>query len=289
MSDFKKAKIPPVIILGMHRSGTTMITKFLDDFGLFVGDQLDDNHESLFFFKLNHWMFKVGISKVDYPQNMLLMNPNCKQELINAVDHHLGHSTRKLYLGSKRYSDIRDLDIPWGWKEPRNTFTLEMYKKLFPAAKIIHIYRNPIDSAMSYMKRDIGRRNHFELTWRKKMKRKFFVAHKYHQNFRLRTIADGYELWKEYVSKALTWEEEFEGRIKVYKYEDFLDEPVAPVKDMAAFSGLSVTDDQVKKAVSEVDAGRKYAFLKDPEAVKFYESIRNDDLMVRLGYDNITA
>jgi len=289
MSDFKKAKTAPVIILGMHRSGTTMITKFLEEFGLFVGDQLDDNHESLFFFKLNHWMFKVGISKVDYPQNMLLMNPNCKKELINAVDHHLSHSKKKLYLGSKKHADIRDLDIPWGWKEPRNTFTLEMYKELFPNAKIIHIYRNPIDSALSYLKRDIGRRNHFELTWKKKLKRKFFVAHKYHQNFRLRSIADGYELWKEYVTKALAWEEEFEGRIKVYKYEDLLDGPIAPMTEMAGFCGLSVSEDQVRKTTGDVDAGRKYAFLKDPEAVKFYESIRREELMVRLGYDNITG
>ncbi|MEZ5023867.1 MAG: sulfotransferase [Chitinophagales bacterium] len=57
-------------------------------------------------------------------------------------------------MGPHRFKDIRDLDIPWGWKEPRNSFTLEFYKELFPDAKIIHIYRNPIDSANSYLKRD---------------------------------------------------------------------------------------------------------------------------------------
>ena len=62
MSSFKTSNRPPVIILGMHRSGTSMITGFLQKLGLFVGEELDDNNESLFFFKLNHWMFKVGIS-----------------------------------------------------------------------------------------------------------------------------------------------------------------------------------------------------------------------------------
>ena len=67
---FKKSKIEPIIIIGMHRSGTTMITEFLDQLGLFVGAKLDPNHESLFFFDLNKWIFDVGIAKVDYPQNL---------------------------------------------------------------------------------------------------------------------------------------------------------------------------------------------------------------------------
>jgi hypothetical protein len=39
----------PVIILGMHRSGTTMVTKLLEEVGLFVGDRLDENHEAVLF------------------------------------------------------------------------------------------------------------------------------------------------------------------------------------------------------------------------------------------------
>lgn len=38
----------PVIILGMHRSGTTMITKILENLGLFVGVEKEINHEALF-------------------------------------------------------------------------------------------------------------------------------------------------------------------------------------------------------------------------------------------------
>ncbi|MBK8351014.1 MAG: hypothetical protein IPL21_04765 [Saprospirales bacterium] len=42
----------PIIILGMHRSGTTMITKMLENLGLFVGAEKEINHESLFSGKL---------------------------------------------------------------------------------------------------------------------------------------------------------------------------------------------------------------------------------------------
>lgn len=41
--------VPPIIIVGMHRSGTTMITKMLENLGLFVGDQKEINNEALFF------------------------------------------------------------------------------------------------------------------------------------------------------------------------------------------------------------------------------------------------
>lgn len=287
MSEFRQARRPPVILLGMHRSGTSMITKFLEELGLYIGAELDDNHESLFFFKLNHWMFRVGTSKTDYPLNMLSMSGPCKAELARAVDYHLGHSMKKLYLGSRRESDIRDLDIPWGWKEPRNTFTLDIYRRLFPEARIIHIYRNPLDASVSYIKRDIERRNHFALTWKKRLKRRFLIAHKYHQNFRLQTLQDGFDLWKEYVGAALAWNDSFGDHIRVYRYEDFLDAPFAPMKDMAAFCGLEVSDDRIRDVVRGVDASRKYAFLDDEEAVAFYETVRRDELMVRLGYGDI--
>jgi hypothetical protein len=271
----------------MHRSGTTMITEMLERLGLFVGHEKDDNCESLFFFKLNHWMFKVGISKVDYPQNMLLMNPNCKEELANAVDFHLAHGKKRSYLGNKKLRDIRDLDQPWGWKEPRNTFTLEIYKELFPDARVIHIYRNPLDAAASYLKRDIGRRNQFELTWKKKLKRRFLIADKYHQNFRLKDLDDGFDLWKEYVAQAFSWEETFGDRMKTYKYEDFLDAPAAPLKEMAQFCGLSAPEETIRELVKDVDASRKYAFFSDPASVEFYERIRQDSWMKRLGYDDL--
>ncbi|MCB0502264.1 MAG: sulfotransferase [Bacteroidetes bacterium] len=284
---FKKSKIEPIIIIGMHRSGTTMITEFLDQLGLFVGAKLDPNHESLFFFDLNKWIFDVGIAKVDYPQNLELMNPNCKEEVIKVIDYHLSSSRRKKYLGPHKVNDIRDLDIPWGWKEPRNSFTLEFYKVLFPNAKIIHIYRNPIDSTNSYLKRDRKRRNEFELTWKKKLKRKFLIADKYHQNFRLNTLQDGYDLWKEYVSKAFSWEAEYGDRMLTLKYENFLDNPADRIKMLADFCGLKTTEAKIKELVKDVDSSRKYAFTNDEKSVDFYHRIQQEEWMTRLGYDDI--
>ena len=162
--------IQPVIILGMHRSGTTMITEMLEQLGLFVGDQKDDNCESLFFYKINKWAFRIGISKIDMPDNMKLMSPSCKNEIITSFDYFLGSWRRWVYLGKKyffKYNSIKDIDFAWGWKEPLNTFTIDLWKEIFPEAKIIHIYRNPLDSAASFIKRDAVKRNAFKLSWKK--------------------------------------------------------------------------------------------------------------------------
>ena len=40
---------PPIVIIGMHRSGTSIVTRMLEQLGLFVGKKKDMNHEALFF------------------------------------------------------------------------------------------------------------------------------------------------------------------------------------------------------------------------------------------------
>ena len=40
--------LQPVIIMGMHRSGTTMLASLLEQLGLFIGTKKQENDESLF-------------------------------------------------------------------------------------------------------------------------------------------------------------------------------------------------------------------------------------------------
>jgi len=42
----------------------------------------------------------------------------------------------------------------WGWKDPRNTFTLPMWLDLFPKAKVIHLIRDREEVAQSLKKRN---------------------------------------------------------------------------------------------------------------------------------------
>jgi LPS sulfotransferase NodH len=50
-------KNDPVIVIGMHRSGTTMLAKVLNKLGIFMGENIEHNSESIPFLKLNEQIF----------------------------------------------------------------------------------------------------------------------------------------------------------------------------------------------------------------------------------------
>jgi hypothetical protein len=284
---FRPSVRQPIIILGMHRSGTTMVTQMLKDLGLFVGDDLDINCESKYFYKINYWVFRIGVSKPDYPDNMQYMVPACKEVVLEGLDYYMQANKRKAFLGNKKLQDIRDLDIPWGWKEPKNTFTIDLWKQLFPGAKIIHIYRNPLDSVNSYIKRDAIQRNKFSLTFKKKLKRFFMIADKYHQNFRMVDHVSAFPVWKSYVEKAMSLHETYPDDIITVKYEDFLEKPFTNLKQILDFIQLPYSELKLEEATKQVKPERGYAFLQDADSVEFYKSIQHLPIMKQLGYDNL--
>ena len=51
----------PIIITGMHRSGTTLIVKLLENNGVYFGSYKDSNKESIFFqlLILSHHNFRA--------------------------------------------------------------------------------------------------------------------------------------------------------------------------------------------------------------------------------------
>src|SRR3954454_23215857 len=54
---------PPVILLGMHRSGTSLIARVLDELGLFQGAELQEDHESVYFLDMNDLLMRrIGAS-----------------------------------------------------------------------------------------------------------------------------------------------------------------------------------------------------------------------------------
>ena len=58
----------PIIILGMHRSGTTMIVKMLQEMGLFIGWDLEENYEARFFFSRNETILNSCGGSWDNPK-----------------------------------------------------------------------------------------------------------------------------------------------------------------------------------------------------------------------------
>lgn len=278
----------PIIILGMHRSGTTMITKMLENLGLFVGAEKEINHEAIFFWEINNWIFDLHTSTAEKPHNIRHRNSSCDKVILESLEHFLQSNRRKKYLGnfSSKYKNIKDIDFPFGWKDPKNTFTIDFWKQIFPNAKIIHIYRNPIDSVSSYIERDLIKYNQFEWTWKKKLKRDFLISTNFHRNFRVNTIEDGYDLWQEYVDKAISLKYESPNYLEI-KYEDFLSNPFELLKQLAQFSGLIVNEEKINNEIKDIKKDRAFAFVNNAEYYKIYQDLKGKKLMQQLGYDNL--
>jgi hypothetical protein len=283
------SQCPPIIIVGMHRSGTTMITKMLENLGLFVGQSKEVNNEALFFYDINNWIFKICYARADLPHNLQYLNPVTKKFLILSLRYHLSSIRRLSFLGAKKffaYQSIQSLDIPWGWKDPKNTFTYELWKEIFPQAKIIHIYRNPIDSVSSFIVRDLEVKNKYHLSWKKKIKRLFLISERYHPNFRLYSLEEGYNLWEEYVSKAFSIEDD-PAKIMHIRYEDFLAKPKENLSLLADFCGLNPDMELLEFQAATVKKDRSFAFLSNPEDLKVYHTIKDKPLMQKLHYDKL--
>ncbi len=270
---------PPVIIIGMSRSGTSMLTRMLDDLGLFVGSRLTGNHEAVFFRDLNDWLLTQCSGGLENPGMIkyLLGDAEARALYGDFIKFSMKTPRAVSFLGlSKyfRYGTPARLDIPWGWKDPRNTFTLSFWLDIFPEAKVIHIYRHPLDiinSLRTRRKRGLARlRDRHAGSLLKPLYllylvRKFIGGRRVFVDLRGASLEEGFILWEEYMKEARGHVAEMGERAIEVKYEYFLDNPSDVLKTLAEFCGLGAGNGDIEKAAAEVNKSRGYAFLKDPE------------------------
>lgn len=284
----------PIIIIGMHRSGTSMLTRKLEDLGLFLGKEKDENDEALFFRKINEWLLNQAGASWNNPDKFKYVDKAFKKEIIPVVREYLLSSERKTYFKEKQVKGFENINFLWGWKDPRNTFTIELWKEIFPNMKVIHIYRNPIDVAQSLKFREekIRQKTFVKFDNKEKLKLKlrpnlFFNKKYYHSTIEFQNIFEGIELWKKYTTKALSLSENFSDNIVHIKYEDILDNPNQIIDDLINFINYDSKIESLEDIYKGFDKSRKYAFLNSPELVDVYNKVKNDKLINQLGYSDL--
>ncbi len=281
----------PVIIIGMHRSGTSMLTMLLKELGLFVGKDLDPFklHESMYFISINDWLLYQSNASWDNVYNYQFMDEFMVEKAIPIVRGELAGKRRKKYLGrqASKVKNIANLDIPWAWKDPRTTITIDVWKRIFPNAKILHIYRNPIDVAQSLRERELMIREHGKLEFFVKILK--FLDYKTVQTLspRMLHLEEGVKLWEVYVRKALSLTDTYGDDVMHIRYEDFLETPAPILKEITDFISLPTEIPSIEKAVEHVDASRKFAFLKNEELVETYRKIQQHPLLQQLHYEGL--
>ncbi len=287
-------RVQPVIIAGMHRSGTTLLARLLDRLGLFLGHRVEEHHESVFFLHLNEVILRQARASWDRPDPIhdFLRNPEIVRMTLRCLEGDLLSWRIHRYLGWRnliRYRSLARFDRPWGWKDPRNVLTLPLWVGLFPRAKIIWIVRHGVDVARSLVAREQRYFRWQQARFHQKFHRPDRRTHLERVGFRgsarCLTLEGAFALWESYLAYA----ERVLGRIPnervVVRYEDFVREPIPHLRVLADFCQLpEIHLRAIEDVAREVDAQRAYAFASDPKLMDFFHRVRESAWMKQYGY-----
>jgi hypothetical protein len=279
----------PVLIIGMHRSGTSMLTSLLEGLGLFFGWRKEGNHEAIFFQGLNDWLLSQAGGAWDHPEPIrhLLAHDDARALVHDYLEFSVRAPRAASFLGPVRYLRHRTpaaLPFPWGWKDPRTTFTLPLWLDLYPGARVLHVRRHGVDVADSLERRQRSylhqqRERYFRLrpTYALRSKRAGFTV-----GLRCASLGEGFDLWETYLR---------EGRAQVrargplgleVKYEDFLAEPERSLLEVAGFCGLEPSRERCAALVEGVRADRAYSYRTTPELAAFADTVK--ERLAEFGY-----
>ena len=140
-----------ICIIGMHRSGTSMIAQLLHQLGLYLGpdSQLlgatsantDGHFEHKGFLRINRALLEHFQGSWESP-------PRCDTGWQGDT------ALEQLRADARVLVDELSARPPWGWKEPRTTVLLPFWKSLVPGLRFVICVRSPLDVAKSLAKRN---------------------------------------------------------------------------------------------------------------------------------------
>lgn len=141
---------PPLIITGMHRSGTSMTASMVASLGIGVGDGLvpaDRNNprgyfEDVDFVRLQGAMLQAATRADDGGHRDWGWT---ESETLDRASHAAFIEPARALLSAR----ARPSGPLWGWKDPRSTVLLDFWASLVPGARYLLLYRSPWDVAES--------------------------------------------------------------------------------------------------------------------------------------------
>lgn len=135
-----------LVILGMHRSGTSLTASILQDAGVDIGEQLAPATPT------NLKGHFEDIEFVNFHRQVLI-----SQGLNDAGWTNFSQvSVPEQYVSlAKQLINKRTHKPLWGWKDPRTVLFLDFWQKLLPNAFYIFVYRSPWETIDSLYRRNI--------------------------------------------------------------------------------------------------------------------------------------
>jgi len=283
----------PVIILGMSRSGTTLLATLLQQLGLFIGANFAEDLEASYFHGVNRTILKRVHGYWDNPAPMkyFLLNSAAVQDTVDCMERDLLSWRFSSYLGVAGYLRYRTalcVRQPWRWKDPQNVFTLPLWLRLFPRAKIVYIVRNGVDVAQSLRsmeQRVLQRRNARTRRGYKWLHPKMeLVRAGFKGSARSLTLEGAFSLWEEYVQQAEATLETIDNQRRIIQFEALLADPLTHLHDLRQFCGLDRPQVNLEEIARQTRSERANAFAAHPELSSFYTAAKKSRWMLHYGY-----
>ncbi len=275
----------PLIVTGMHRSGTRLLADVLARLGVFMGADQQADAESVTFMRINEAIFhQCGTFWSEpMPVHVVLAQPEHLDRIAALARETLAAELER-YAGQSgwRPGTPPDATPPFGWKDPRNTFTLPVWRRVFPSCRAIHIVRHGVDVAASLARRH--RRACLSATGESvPSPLAVFQDHALGvlSSRRGWTVAEAFAMWEQYVEKARLEAADMGEQAVEVRFEDLLTQPDRVVPTIARFCGAPRAEAR-DVMPGQLEPGRAFAYRGDPELVTFAESV--SDILQRYGY-----
>jgi predicted nucleic acid-binding Zn-ribbon protein len=259
-SNLDKGNSMPICITGM-RSGSSMIARLLRICGLYLGpdgemmpaeayDNPEGYWENLRFVALNDELLTLLDAAWDKPPTA---QPGWAQQARFAG---LRESARHLIAEFEPHA-------PWGWKDPRNSLTIEFWQELIPDLKVVICLRHPWEVASSLSKNPVEPR----------------------------PLATGLDLWLRSNERVLQRrrsdrDDPGDNRIIVTHFDAYFYDPRAELRRVARLIGLDPSDSKIEEAVGTISSAlRRNVSVKQADGHELPENVRRLylDLCARAG------
>lgn len=283
--DERLTQASPVVVIGMHRSGTRLAAQILERLGVFMGADQQGDSESVTFMLINEGILHQCSAFWSEPMSahFALSQPEIAENLAASTRQTLT-ARFGAFVGQSgwRPASKPEESRPFGWKDPRNTFTLPVWKQIFPHLRVLHIVRHGVDVAASLARRHAAALR--EATG-EPVPAALTVIRDHAlgvlSSRRGWTLAEALTMWEQYVEKARVEMAELKGRALEIRFEDLLGRPADVVPDIARLCGTTTTayDPSVYR---DLATGRAFAYKRDTDLAAFADTARK--VLERHGY-----